>query len=251
MVENGHQEPKDIGEMTIAQIATLKTTRAKDKTALYVLYRAVDESGFEKIANATSSKEAWDILEKAYKGDNRVKQVRLQTLRGELERMRMKEDEGVAEYVSRVEIVANQLGRNGKTLPAFRVVEKILRSLTDDFENIVCWESKDLTALSMEELVGSLEAHEQRRRKKKEESLDQALQAKVTIREKKVPYTQNTRGRGGRGRGGYERGQEQVEVMVVKAEEVIRTTQELSASNVVSMVILPKTATQESNVTIV
>jgi len=58
--------------------------------------------------------------------------------------------------------------------------------------------------------VEELEAHEQRRRKKKEESLDQALQAKATIREKKVPYTQNTRGRGGRGRGGYERGQEQV-----------------------------------------
>ena len=58
VVENGNQEPEDVGEMTIAQIAKLKTTRAKDKTALYVLYRAVDESGFEKIANAMSSKEA-------------------------------------------------------------------------------------------------------------------------------------------------------------------------------------------------
>jgi len=47
-----------------------------------------------------SSKEAWDTLEKAYKGDNRVKQVRLQTLRGKLERMRMKEDEGVASSAS-------------------------------------------------------------------------------------------------------------------------------------------------------
>ena len=65
-----------------------------------MLYRAVDEFGFEKIANVMSSKEAWDILEKAYKGDNRVMQVRLQTLRGELERVRMKEVEGVAKYVS-------------------------------------------------------------------------------------------------------------------------------------------------------
>jgi len=170
VVENGHQEPEDVGEMTIAQIATLKATRAKDKTALYVLYRAVDESDFEKIANAMSSKEAWNILEKAYKGDNRVKQVRLQTLRSELERIRMKEDEGVAEYVSRVETIANQLDRNGETLPTCRVVEKILRSLTDDFENIVCAieESKDLTEFSAEELAGSLEAHEQRRRKKEE-----------------------------------------------------------------------------------
>jgi division protein CdvB (Snf7/Vps24/ESCRT-III family) len=49
-----------------------------------MLFRAVDESGFEKIVDATTSKEAWDILEKLFKGADRVKQVRLQTLRGEL-----------------------------------------------------------------------------------------------------------------------------------------------------------------------
>jgi len=54
-----------------------------------------------------SSKEVWNILEKACKGDNRVKQVWLQTFKGKLERMRMKEDEGVAEYVFRVETVVN------------------------------------------------------------------------------------------------------------------------------------------------
>jgi len=61
-------------------------------------------------------------------------------------------------------------------MPANRVVEKILRSLTNDFESIVCAieESKDLSVLYVEELVGSLEAHEQRRRKK-HEPCDQAL----------------------------------------------------------------------------
>ena len=45
--------------------------------------------------------------------------------------------------------------------------------------------------------------------------------------------------------------EDKVEVVVVEAEEVNQTTQELRASNVLSMVILPKTTTQESNVTIV
>jgi len=69
-------------------------------------------------------------------------------------------------------------------LSTSRVVEKILRSLTDAFKNIVCaiMESKDLSVLSMEELVESFKAHEQQRSKKKEESLDQALQAKATIK---------------------------------------------------------------------
>ena len=81
----------------------LKEACVKDKAALYILYQAVDESSFEKIASAKSSKEVWDILEKTYKGDDRVKQVRLQTLRGKLESMRMKETEGVDEYITRVE----------------------------------------------------------------------------------------------------------------------------------------------------
>lgn len=60
----------------------------------------------------------------------------------------------------------NELEKNGETLFTYRMVEKILRSLTDDFENIVCVieESNDLSMLSVEEFVGSLKAHEQRRR---------------------------------------------------------------------------------------
>nr|KYP35823.1 Retrovirus-related Pol polyprotein from transposon TNT 1-94 [Cajanus cajan] len=65
VVENGHEEPVTTEGYTNAQLNALKVVRAKDKAALYLLYRAVDESGFEKIANAKSSKEAWDILEKA------------------------------------------------------------------------------------------------------------------------------------------------------------------------------------------
>nr|KYP61630.1 Gag-Pol polyprotein [Cajanus cajan] len=211
VVENGYEEPVTIEGYTNAQLNALKVARAKDKAALYLLYRAVDESGFEKIANAKSSKEAWDILEKAKKGDERVKQVRLQTLRGELENMRMKESEGVSEFITRVETVVNKLNRNGENLPSSRVVEKILRSLTDDFENIVCAieESKDLSTLTVEELTGSLEAYEQRKKNKKEkgESLEQALQAKATIKDEKVLYAQNNRGRGrGRGLGGGGRG---------------------------------------------
>jgi len=82
----------------------------------------------------------------------------------------MKDKEQVTEYITQVEKVANQLGRNGEPMPTSRVVEKILRSLTDDFESIVCTieESKDLLVLSVEELVRSLEAHEQRRRNKHE-----------------------------------------------------------------------------------
>jgi hypothetical protein len=40
------------------QNKALKEERMKDKATLYMLFRAVDESGFEKIAGVTISKEA-------------------------------------------------------------------------------------------------------------------------------------------------------------------------------------------------
>jgi len=138
-----------------------------------------------------------------------------------------------------------------------------LRWLTDHIENIVCAieESKDLTTLSVEELAGSLEAHsseEGRRRSplikhsKQRQPLGRrrflilrTLEAEVVEAEEDMKEVKN------RSANKIGVDEDKVEVVVVEAEEVIRTTQELSASNVVSTVILLKTATQESNVTIV
>ncbi|XP_016681346.1 uncharacterized protein [Gossypium hirsutum] len=86
----------------------------------------------------------------------------------------------------------------------------------DDFENVVCAieESKDLATLTIDELIDSLKAHEQRKKKKKEETLEQALQTKASIKDEKVLYSQSLQGRGrgrgdrGNGRGGKGCGQE-------------------------------------------
>ena len=91
MVQQGFEEPENTTGYSVTQIKVLKETRSKDKAALYMLYRVIDEVIFKKIVGASTSKEAWDILEKAFKGAVRVKQMRLQTLRGELEAMKMKE----------------------------------------------------------------------------------------------------------------------------------------------------------------
>jgi gag-polypeptide of LTR copia-type len=190
----------------VPQTKALKEKRVADKTTLYILYQGVDETGFEKIARATSSKEAWGILLTTYKEADRVKQIRLQTLRGEFELLRMNDTEGVSDYITRVQTMSNKLKRNGENLSEQRVVEKILRSLTKTFENMVCAieESKNLAELSVDELTGSLLAHEQKKKLKKRETLEEVFQAKVVLEEKVlyVQKTQQTRGRGGHGRRG-------------------------------------------------
>ena len=54
-----------------------------------------------------------------------------------------------------LESVVNQLNRNGEMLIDARVVEKILRTLTENFESIVCAieESKDLATFTVNELA--------------------------------------------------------------------------------------------------
>ena len=58
VTNDGFEEPTNTTGYTMAQNKALKETRSKDKTALYMLFRAVDESAFEKIAGSATSQEA-------------------------------------------------------------------------------------------------------------------------------------------------------------------------------------------------
>jgi len=128
-------------------------------------------------------------MKKKYEGNARVKRSILQALRKEFETLEMKSGEKVSVYFSRVMFVANKMRVHGERMVDVTIVEKMLRSLTDKFNYIVCSieESKDIDSLSIDELQSSLIVHEQKFHKYDRE--EQAL--KVTHEERS----------GGRGRG--------------------------------------------------
>jgi hypothetical protein len=45
-----------------------------------------------------SAKETWDKLQNIYEGDSKVKATKLQTYRGQFEKLKMKEDENTTAY---------------------------------------------------------------------------------------------------------------------------------------------------------
>ncbi|XP_058073270.1 uncharacterized protein LOC131221984 [Magnolia sinica] len=94
IVTDGYVEPtmEEEALYTANQRAVLKNQKKKDKKALFLVYQGLDESTFERVTEATTCKQPWEILSTIFKGVDRVKKVRLQTFRAEFETSHMKED---------------------------------------------------------------------------------------------------------------------------------------------------------------
>ncbi|WJX34995.1 hypothetical protein P8452_23045 [Trifolium repens] len=144
------------------QRTTFKEAKKNDNKALFLIQQCVDSKVFEKIADAETSKDAWDILQKSYGGDAKVKKVKLQALKRQYELLQMKNDETVADYFTRLVTLTNQMKNCGSNLDEQETVEKALRNLTPKFDHIVVTieETKDLSEVKIEDLQSTLEAHE-------------------------------------------------------------------------------------------
>ncbi|XP_074352369.1 uncharacterized protein LOC141691539 [Apium graveolens] len=155
-----------------------------------------DDSILQKVASATTSKKVWDTLKSSFSGDAKVKRVRLQTFRGEFEALRMKESESISDYFSRVLTVVNQMKSNGEEVSDVRVIEKVLRSLDSkfDYKFVAIEEAKDIDEMTIDELMGSLQAHEEKMLKK--EPIEQALQSKLSFKDNDGRYMRSQRGLG-------------------------------------------------------
>ncbi|XP_022041412.1 uncharacterized protein LOC110943991 [Helianthus annuus] len=176
-------------------IAAHRESTKKDRRALHIIFQSVNETVFERIAMAKTSKDAWITLHKSYRGENRVKTVKLQTLRCSFDTLKMKEGETVEDYFNRTTLIVNQLRMNEEQISEQRVVEKILRSLTRNFESVVITveETKDLESMSTEELMGILQSHELRMKLYEDVPMEHAFQMQNLNTDRSG---QNVKGRG-------------------------------------------------------
>ncbi|KAK2403406.1 putative mitochondrial protein [Trifolium repens] len=173
---------------TEAQRTEHRALKKKDFKAMFFIHQCVDLINFQKIENASSSKECWDILEKGHSGNDKLKQVRLQTWKRKFELLQMESNESVAEYFNKITTITNQMISCGETISDGTIVEKVMRTLSARFDHITVaiMESKDLSTMKLEELQCSLEAHEKRLNERtKDRASDQALQAHAIKKGKK------------------------------------------------------------------
>ena len=164
MVEIEFKEPDTnaLAAMNNSYKNALEACRDRNLTSKWLINSCTKESIFPWISGATDAHQAWNLLALAYKETDRVKTVRLQTLRLQFESLKMKESETVDQFMTRVSGIVAQFQTYGEPLEQKIIVQKILRCLTKKFAMVVTAieEAKDLSKFTLEELTGSLLPHE-------------------------------------------------------------------------------------------
>ncbi|CAM8929516.1 unnamed protein product [Rhodiola kirilowii] len=101
--------------------------------AMNAIFSAVDENVMKLIINCEVAKEAWDILQTAFEGTDKVRNSRMQAVTTRFEEMKMKESETITEYNTRVLELSNEASALGKPIDEERLASKVLRSLPPRF----------------------------------------------------------------------------------------------------------------------
>src|SRR3954469_13204194 len=113
----------------------------------------------------------------------------------------MKNNEKVSEYISKVIVITNEMKACVETLSEQVIIEKILRTLTPQFDYIVVSieHSKDLETMRIEELQSSLEAQELRLTERtSEREVEQALKASFVKKDQKHSWSESKNRHGDR-----------------------------------------------------
>ena len=174
----------------------MKSDTNKDSKSLFYLYQAEHDSIFPRIAVAKRSKDAWDTLQTAYQGMEKMKTTKLQLLRRDFETLYMKESDNIDSFFTHVIVLVTQIRSHGETLEERMIVEKILRILPSIFDAIVVAieGTKDLSNFSVDELHASLMTHEKRLRRTADSSLEHAFKTQISFGRGRIQGRGNYRG---------------------------------------------------------
>jgi hypothetical protein len=73
----------------------------KDQQAFTIIHQCLDDIIFELVANTTTTKQAWEVLQQSNQEVDNVKKIHLQKLRGDFEKLHMFKSESISDYFAR------------------------------------------------------------------------------------------------------------------------------------------------------
>ncbi|GKA90493.1 zf-CCHC domain-containing protein, partial [Tanacetum coccineum] len=140
----------------------LKKRLAKNKEAKMVIYNALPRKEYETIFMCNTAKEIWKILLITHQGNSQVKDNKIDFLVQKYEQFVISEDESIDSAFARFNTIIASLKALDEGYSSKNYVRKFLRALHPKWRAkvTVIEELKDLTSLSLDELIRNLKAHE-------------------------------------------------------------------------------------------
>ena len=189
----------------------------KNDIATALIFQSIPEALVLQVGDLDNAKKVWEAIRSRHMGADRVKEARLQTLMSEFERLKMKDNDTIDNFVGKLSEISSKSAALGEIIEEPKLVKKFLNCLprkkyihmVASLEQVL-----DLKTTSFEDIIGRLKAYEERVADDEEEAQDNS---KLMYANTEPPQNNSqrdyngdyrSRGRGGRsyGRGGRGRG---------------------------------------------
>ncbi|CAJ2637049.1 unnamed protein product [Trifolium pratense] len=123
-----------------------------------------------------TAREIWNYLKEEYAGDDQIRNMQVLNLIREFELQRMKESETIKEYSDKLLAIVNKVRLLGIEFADSRIVQKILVTVPEKYESTITTleNTKDLSNITLAEVLHALKAQEQRRLIRQEGSMPDA-----------------------------------------------------------------------------
>ncbi|GJW99688.1 zf-CCHC domain-containing protein [Tanacetum coccineum] len=140
----------------------LKKKLAKNNEAKMVIYNALLRKEYERIFMCKTAKEIWDTLLITHQGNNQVKDNKIDLLVQQYEQFMIPKEESIDNAFARFNTIITSLKALDEGFSSKNYVRKFFRALHPKWRaNVTAIEeSKDLTSLSLDELIGNLKVYE-------------------------------------------------------------------------------------------
>ncbi|GJZ19593.1 zf-CCHC domain-containing protein [Tanacetum coccineum] len=155
-----------------------------------VIYNVLPRKEYERIFMCKTAKEIWDTLLITHQGNNQVKANKIDLLVQQYEQFTIPEEESIDNAFAKFNTIITSLKALDECFSSKNCVRKFLRALHPKWRAKVTAieESKNLTTLPLDELIGNLKVYEEVIKKdfetvkgKKEQSRSLALKVKKEV----------------------------------------------------------------------
>ncbi|GJZ33419.1 hypothetical protein Tco_0578855 [Tanacetum coccineum] len=186
-IQNNPETKKDEIVPFHKQNDDLKKKLAKNNEAKMVIYNALPRKEYERIFMCQTAKEIWDTLLITHQGNNQVKANKIDLLVQQYEQFMIPEEESIDNAFAKFNTIITSLKALDESFSSKNCVRKFLRALNPKWRAKVTAieESKNLTILSLDELIRNLKVYKEVIKKdyetvksKKEQSRSIALKAR-------------------------------------------------------------------------